>query len=136
VHRETTGDRAIAALDGTKHFSGLVTDIRMPGRTTGWDVAHHARRANPDIAVVYTSGDSGHAHRTEGVPGSTFVQKPFVPDQVTTAVSTRSTRRRGSPFGSRWGGPILSFDSLSAPALCKALLSLATFGLPATERLG
>jgi CheY-like chemotaxis protein len=87
VHRETTGARAIAALDGTKHFSGLVTDIRMPGRMTGWDVARHARRANPDIAVVYTGGDAGHAHRTEGVPSSTFVQKPFVPDQVTTAVS-------------------------------------------------
>jgi CheY-like chemotaxis protein len=63
------------------------------------DVAHHARRLNPDIAVVYTSGDSGHAYKAEGVPGSTFVQKPFVPDQVTTAVSTllNAATKPGAP---------------------------------------
>jgi CheY-like chemotaxis protein len=88
VHREPTGDRAIAQLDGTKPFVGLVTDIRMPGQTTGWDVARHARRLNPDVAVVYTSGDSAPEYKAEGVPDSTFVQKPFAPDQVTAALST------------------------------------------------
>jgi CheY-like chemotaxis protein len=88
VHREPTGDKAIAQLDGAKDFIGLVTDIRMPGQATGWDVARHARRLNPSMAVVYTSADSGHAYQAEGVPGSTFVQKPFVPEQVTTALST------------------------------------------------
>lgn len=87
VHREATGDKAIEQLDGTKHFAGLVTDIRLPGQVTGWDIAHHARTLDQEIVVVYTSGDSGHEYKAEGVPGSTFVQKPFVPDQITTAVS-------------------------------------------------
>jgi CheY-like chemotaxis protein len=88
VHREPTGDKAIAQLDATKGFVGLVTDIRMPGQATGWDVARHARGLNPSMAVVYTSADSGPAFTAECVPGSTFVQKPFMPDQVTAALST------------------------------------------------
>lgn len=88
VHHELTGEGATNQLEGARHFSGLVTDVRLPGQTTGWDVARHARRLNPKIAVVYTSGDSGQTYQAEGVPQSRFVQKPFVPDQIITAVST------------------------------------------------
>jgi CheY-like chemotaxis protein len=95
VHREATGDRAMAALDGRRQFSGVVTDIRLPGRMSGWEVAQHARRLNPDIVVVYMSGDSARAYEAEGVPHSTFVQKPFMPEQVTTAVSRWLNERHG-----------------------------------------
>lgn len=88
VHHELNGDKAIRQLAGDGRFSCLVTDIRMPGLTTGWDVARHARELNPQIVVVYTSGDSGHEYKTERVPCSTFVQKPFPPDRVTRAVLT------------------------------------------------
>lgn len=88
VHCESRGERAITELDGDKSFAALITDIRLAGETTGWDVAHHARRLKHDIAVVYMSGDSGHAYEAEGVPDSTFLHKPFAPDQLTTAVST------------------------------------------------
>lgn len=82
------GQEAIGALDGASHaFSALVTDIRLADSTTGWEVAHHARKAQPEIAVIYTSGDSGADYAAEGVPNSTFIQKPFVEDQVTTALS-------------------------------------------------
>lgn len=88
VHCESWGERAIEQLDGDIHFAGLVTDIRLAGETTGWNVAHHARRRNSEIAVVYMSGDSHLAYEAEGVPHSTFVHKPFVSDQITTALST------------------------------------------------
>jgi CheY-like chemotaxis protein len=93
VDREVSGDGAIARLDETKDYSGLVTDVRLRGQTTGWEVARHARRTSPDMAVIYMSGDSGHAYQSEGVPHSTFVQKPFVPDQITTAISTLLNER-------------------------------------------
>jgi CheY-like chemotaxis protein len=93
VQRVASGDSALVELDGAKHFSGLVTDIRLRGQITGWEVARHARRVNPDIAVIYVSGDSAHAYEAEGVPHSTFVQKPFVPDQITTAISTLLNER-------------------------------------------
>jgi CheY-like chemotaxis protein len=88
VHHEATGECAIAALDGTLPFSGLITDIRLADQVTGWDVAHHARRLDPNIAVLYVSGDSHHQYEAEGVPNSTFLQKPFAADQVTTAISS------------------------------------------------
>jgi CheY-like chemotaxis protein len=93
VHREEAGDGAIARLDGTNGYSGIVTDIRLRGKTTGWEVARHARRTDSSIAVIYMSGDSGDAYQAEGVPHSTFVQKQFVPDQITTAISTLLNER-------------------------------------------
>jgi CheY-like chemotaxis protein len=49
------GDAAIAALP-MKPYDLLVTDIIMPGRTNGWDVAKIARKVNPKIAVIYMTG--------------------------------------------------------------------------------
>jgi CheY-like chemotaxis protein len=93
VHREASGDGAIARLNGNKGYSGLVTDVRLRGKTTGWEVARHARRTDPEMAVIYMSGDSGHSYQAEGVPHSIFVQKPFVPDQITTVVSALLNER-------------------------------------------
>jgi CheY-like chemotaxis protein len=90
------GDEALAALDGPQHFSALVTDIRLADATTGWEVAHHARQLHPEMAVVYTSGDSAGEYAAEGVPDSTFLQKPFVADQVTTALSTLLNASKGN----------------------------------------
>lgn len=85
---EAAGKQAIAALNGQQQFSGLVTDIKLADSTTGWEIAHHARELNPEIAVIYMSGDSGCDYAAEGVPNSTFLQKPFAPDRITTALST------------------------------------------------
>src|SRR3954451_25019629 len=45
-------DKRIAEL------AGLVTDIRLPGHTDGWEIARHARELKADLPVVYTTGDS------------------------------------------------------------------------------
>lgn len=87
-HCEDRGQRALKALDGSGTFAGLVTDVRLADDVSGWEVAHHARAANREIAVIYISGDSGGDYSVEGVPGSTFIQKPFAEDQIVTAIST------------------------------------------------
>lgn len=87
------GAEAIKHLDeNAAEFGALVTDIRLGEGPTGWEVAHHARRLNPELPVVYMSGDSGHSWEAEGVPSSVFIQKPYASAQVITAVSTLINR--------------------------------------------
>ena len=69
-------------------LSALVTDIRLKGDQDGWQVARRARELNPQLPVVYMSGDSAVEHTSQGVPHSIMVQKPFAPAQIVTAVST------------------------------------------------
>jgi CheY-like chemotaxis protein len=56
-----SGEQAVAALDGRREaVQALVTDIDLGSRTTGWDVAKHARELIPDLPVVYVTGGEGH----------------------------------------------------------------------------
>jgi DNA-binding response OmpR family regulator len=69
-------------------LSALVTDIRLQSGKDGWQVARRARELNPQLPVVYVSGDSAIDHTSQGVPQSIMVQKPFAAAQIVTAVST------------------------------------------------
>ena len=83
------GTTAMAALDaGEGLYVALVTDVRLGSGPSGWDVARHAREADPSFPIVYVSGDSAHEHGVLGVPDSIMVQKPFAPVQIVTAVTT------------------------------------------------
>jgi DNA-binding response OmpR family regulator len=85
----TTGADAIAALDNADlALAGMITDIRLGGELSGWDVARHAREASPVFPVVYMTADSAAAWGALGVPNSVLVQKPFVMSQVVTAIAT------------------------------------------------
>ena len=68
-------------------YSALVTDINLKGEISGWEVAKQAREINPNVAVVYASGGTTDEWASRGVPNSIFLEKPFAPAQVVTAVS-------------------------------------------------
>lgn len=79
-----------------EHLLAVVTDIRMPGLLTGWDVGHRARELKPDIPVVYCSGDKAIEWSAHGVPGSIMLHKPFALAQLVTAVSQLVNDRSSS----------------------------------------
>jgi DNA-binding NtrC family response regulator len=83
------GEEAVGLLDTRKDAKGLITDVRLGGKRklTGWDVARHARELNPEIAVVYLSGDSSVDWAVQGVPKSVMVSKPFALSQISTALA-------------------------------------------------
>jgi CheY-like chemotaxis protein len=85
-----SGEDAVKLLNNHTDAQGLITDVRLGGKrkVTGWDVARHARELNPDIAVVYMSGDSSVDWVVQGVPKSVMVTKPFTMSQITTALAT------------------------------------------------
>jgi CheY-like chemotaxis protein len=61
----------------------LVTDIRLNGMLTGWDLAAQARECDAVIAVIYVSANPPAPERQ--VPGSLFVDKPALTSQVIAA---------------------------------------------------
>jgi CheY-like chemotaxis protein len=73
-----TGEQALAMLDAAgANYAALVTDINLPGKSSGWDVVKHAREINALIPIVYTTGASAHEWASQGVPNSQLMPKPF-----------------------------------------------------------
>ena len=82
------GEEAIIALeDRPDSFCALITDIRIAGEATGWDVARRARELQPVLPIIYMTGDSAVQWTAHGVPGSVLLQKPFVGAQLVTALT-------------------------------------------------
>jgi len=69
----------------------LFTDIRLPGKLTGWDVAEHCRARDPSVPVIYATGYTEGASRQ--VPGSVFFRKPYRADQVVQAIRDLTCKR-------------------------------------------
>ena len=53
----------------------IVTDINLGGSASGWDVAKRFRSEQPDMPVVYISGEQFDPERC--VRDSVFVAKPY-----------------------------------------------------------
>ena len=73
-----TGDEAFRLLTDRASADPiriLFTDIRMPGKLDGWDLAEKARDLSPELGVVYASGHVTVPERA--VPGSIFLTKPY-----------------------------------------------------------
>ena len=84
VIRAADGEKALFLLADVTRLDLLVTDIRMPGTIDGWTLAERIRDRLPDVPVVYVSGFSASAPRK--VTNSVFVQKPFRPEQLISAI--------------------------------------------------
>lgn len=57
----------------------LVTDIRLPGKADGWQIAERSREHHPELPVVYAIDVSPVSPRP--VPGSLMLQKLFLPSR-------------------------------------------------------
>ena len=81
-----TGEDALALLDRRAEVSALLTDLRLPGRIDGWDIAEAARERRPDLPVVYVSAYSYVTPRQ--VPGSIMLDKPTAPEEIIDALKS------------------------------------------------
>lgn len=76
VIETNSAEEALELLCRGERFDLVVTDIRLGGAMTGWDVAEAFRRADSAVGIVYASGNSVLAHRQ--VVGSVFMSKPVL----------------------------------------------------------
>ena len=77
------GEEALAWC-GRRAADVLVTDIRLPGKVDGWQIAERCREHHPELAVIYATGFSPVEPRP--VAGSLLLQKPFHPQEIVRAV--------------------------------------------------
>lgn len=62
----------------------LITDIRLPGEWSGWDVAKHFRKLQPSLPIIYVTGYSD-VDRPD-LEKSSFLRKPFRPSVLVNLV--------------------------------------------------
>lgn len=83
----STDREAYERINREPELAVLILDVNLGRGTTGYDVARFARQVSPGVAVLYVSGQSSEASfRTNGVPGSAFLLKPFTPAELTERV--------------------------------------------------
>ena len=71
-------EEAYAALHASAAFGGMIVDVNLGTGTTGYDVARFARRIDPQLPVIFVSGQSSpESFRANSVPGALFLPKPF-----------------------------------------------------------
>jgi CheY-like chemotaxis protein len=73
----------------------LFTDIRLPGMS-GWQLAEAIRLRHPDLPVIYASG---YADRIKPLPGTVYLQKPYLPSQVLQAAAELGIKLPAIPPG-------------------------------------
>ncbi|MFQ5776242.1 MAG: type II toxin-antitoxin system prevent-host-death family antitoxin [Kiloniellaceae bacterium] len=73
------GRAAVAALDQAAEIDLLLSDVVLPGGTSGPDVAEHAKRRRPGIKVLFMSGYAADSLVPNGPldNGVALINKPF-----------------------------------------------------------
>jgi PAS domain S-box-containing protein len=73
------GGQAIRHLENGDPFDLLFTDVVLPGGLNGVEIAEQAKRIQPGIKVLYTTGYAENAvvHHGRLAPGVTLVNKPY-----------------------------------------------------------
>jgi len=80
VLEATSGDEALEIFQRPDSRVDLVlTDMVMPGATSGKDLADRLRAQNPDVKVIFTSGYSREADKDFLEEGVNFLHKPYHP---------------------------------------------------------
>ncbi len=68
-------------------FDLLLTDIVMPGKIGGFELARRVRELRPDIPVIYTSGYTGFTASEMGEVRAPLIQKPAPPSELAELVA-------------------------------------------------
>lgn len=86
VVQASSAEEAIEILSRAERVDALVTDIRLTGTLTGWDIAEAFRANRAKAPVIYASANPVEIARQ--VPGSVFLKKP-----VSTEIIVKTCRR-------------------------------------------
>jgi PAS domain S-box-containing protein len=88
VHEADSADAALRILDAAEPIDLLFTDIIMPGKLNGKELANKARATRADLKVLFTSGYPGtsNAHGAQLEPGDVLLSKPYHKHDLAKAV--------------------------------------------------
>ena len=86
VLEAANAEQALSVVARGADVDVLFTDINMPGRMDGLELARRVNRLRPDVHLLLTSGKVRPAAREFPAAGA-FISKPYSPDAMTRAVS-------------------------------------------------
>jgi CheY-like chemotaxis protein len=73
VVEAASADEALVVLDAAAAMDVMITDVRMPGRADGLQLASRMRVEHPELKIIVTSGQaSGDCGHADG-----FLLKPY-----------------------------------------------------------
>lgn len=88
THIVSSSEEALTLfVGGTIPYRALVTDVRLRGSVSGWELARRIRQRKPAFAIVYVSGSSPEEWASQGVPNSVLISKPFTVSGLVTALA-------------------------------------------------
>ena len=96
VHEVATADDALRFIKSGASVDVLFTDISLPGRMNGAELAEQARELRPEMPIVYASGRYNLSEISPLVSRSLFIAKPYDPSDI-CALLTRLTGGSGAP---------------------------------------
>ncbi len=82
-----SGEEAITLLR-SRHveYRAVVIDVGLQSRMNGWAIARQARAIDPTFPIIYLGSTSVDEWRSQGVPDSILLRKPFAAAQLPAAV--------------------------------------------------
>ena len=81
-----SGQEAIDLIEGGQAFDLLLTDVVMPGKVGGFELARWIRERLPEVPVIYTSGYTGFTRSEMGEVQAPLLQKPAPQADLANAI--------------------------------------------------
>jgi len=87
------GESALSLFDDVGQFDLVLSDIMLPGKLTGFDIARRILDRNPEQAIIFMTGYSEHLP-DEGDELSTYtiLRKPFEFSELNNAIQSALAR--------------------------------------------
>ena len=105
-----SAEAALGALADKRAIDIVFSDVMMPGRMNGVELAQEIRRRRPNLPVLLTSGFAEAASRSAAVHRIRIIPKPYRIDELREALAAAAqeeakethsdhaiTRRAGGP---------------------------------------
>jgi len=97
VIRVGNAEAALGALTDARPIDILFSDIMMPGRMNGLDLAREARRRRPGLLVLLTSGYADAAMREAMRENLRVLRKPYDIQTLADTIGDVLQSRAGPP---------------------------------------
>jgi CheY-like chemotaxis protein len=85
--RVASAEAALGALADRRSVDIVFSDVMMPGRMNGVELAQEIRRRRPNLPVLLTSGHAEAALRKAGAQSIDIIPKPYRIDELRDALS-------------------------------------------------
>lgn len=92
-----SGQDALALVEAGEQFDLLLTDVVMPGKVGGFELARRLRALRPTVPVIYTSGYTGFTASEMGEVRAPLLQKPTPPAELADAIFQALRNAEQSP---------------------------------------